>query len=83
VIHQSSPQFLKAVKDLFNDLNIHFTGPYFHKTKKGLWYHIQIRKKSEILKYIKEIGTLHVDKFQKIKILEEKLYAHGYRYNST
>jgi hypothetical protein len=82
-IHQSNFNFLKELIDLFRSLHIHFNGPYFHKNEKGVWYHIQIRKKAEILKFIKEIGTCHVDKFQKIKLLEKEIYAHGYRYNST
>jgi len=83
VIHQADSKFLKEVINLFKDLNIRFTGPYRHQTQKGIWYHIQIRKKLDILKFIKEIGTCHVTKFQKLKILEKKLYAHRYRYNST
>lgn len=82
-IHQSNFNFLKEVIDLFRSLHIHFNGPYFHKTEKGIWYHIQIRKKRDILKFINESGSCHVDKLQKIKILEKEIYAHGYRYNSA
>lgn len=83
VIHQGSFKFLEEVIDLFEDINIRFTGPYRHETKLGIWYHIQVRKKADILKFIKEVGSHHIDKFQKIKILEKKLYAHGYNYNTT
>jgi hypothetical protein len=82
-IHQANSKFLEEVSNLFKDLAIRFTGPYRHETEKGIWYHIQIRKKTEILKFIKEIGSCHIEKFRKLKILEEKLYAHGYCYNST
>lgn len=83
VINQGNYKFLKGVIDLFKDLDIRFTGPYRHQTKLGIWYHIQIKKKADIFKFTKEIGTCHIDKFQKIKILEKELYAHGYRYNTT
>lgn len=58
--HQSNPKFLNEFVDLFRDLDIHFTGPYFHKNRKGIWYHIQILKKTEILKFIKEFGSCHL-----------------------
>lgn len=83
LIHQGDYAFLKQLIDLFKDLNIYFTGPYRHETKLGIWHHIQVRKKHEVLKFIKEMGTCHVDKFQKIKNLEKEIYAHGYRYGTT
>jgi len=83
IIHQASSKFLEEIIDLFKDIDIRFTGPYRHETKLGIWYHIQIRKKADISKFIKEISSCHIDKFQKIKILEKKLYAHGYCYNSA
>lgn len=83
VICQSDYKFLEEVINLFNDLNIYFNGPYKHKSEKGIWYRIEVRRKSEIVKYINEIGSCHIDKLQKLKILEEELYAHGYRYNSA
>lgn len=83
VIYQSNYEFLEEVMDLFRDLDIRFIGPYRHETRLGIWYHIQIRKKSDILKYIEEIGTCHIDKLKKIKVLKKEIYAHGYRYNAT
>jgi len=83
VIYQSDYKFLEEAINLFKDVGIHFNGPYRHKSEKGVWYHIEARKKSEIWKYINEIGTSHIDKFQKIKILEKKLYAHRCCHNST
>ncbi|MCD6270766.1 hypothetical protein J7J24_00180 [bacterium] len=82
-IHQANYQFLKEAMMLFSDIDIRFTGPYQHVSKKGVWYHIQLREKKEIIKFIKEVGTFHLEKFKKIKILEKELYAHGYSYNST
>jgi len=83
VISQANYQFLEEVMKLFRDLDIHFIGPYLHKTKLGTWYTIQVRRKAEILKYITEIRSCHLNKIPKLKILEQKLYAHGYCYNST
>jgi hypothetical protein len=82
-IHQANSKFLEEVSNLFKDLSIRFTGPYRHETEKGIWFHIQIRRKTDILKFIKEIGSCHIEKLRKLKILEEKLYAHRYCYNST
>lgn len=83
VINQGNYKFLKEVIDLFKDLDVQFTGPYRHQTKLGIWFHIQVKKKVDVLKFIKEINSCHIDKFQKIKILEKEIYAHGYRYSST
>jgi hypothetical protein len=82
-IHQANSKFLEEVSNLFKGLGICFTGPYRHENEKGIWFHIQIRRKTDILKFIKEIGSCHIEKFVRLKILEEKLYAHGYSYNST
>lgn len=83
VIHQASPKFLEKIINLFENIDIRFAGPYRHETKLGIWYHIQIRRKDDILKFIREIGSCHIDKFQRTKILEKKLYAHGYSYNTA
>lgn len=79
VISQADQNFLKRVNKISNELDIHFTGPYFHKTKLGIWYTIQIRKKSEILKFANLIGSYHVDKSQKLQELVMKIEKNRHR----
>lgn len=69
VISQANLHFLKEIAGLFEEINIHFMGPYFHKNEKGAWFTIQLRKKPEILKFINNIGSCHVDKSQKLREL--------------
>lgn len=72
-ITQSNREFLIKIMHLFNELNIKFTGPYFHKTKLGEWFTIQIRKKSEIFKFNDLFGSCHTDKKRKLEILVNKI----------
>jgi len=71
IISQSSKFFLETVIELFRNINISFTGPQYHKTDLGIWYTIKIRKKLEILKFIHEIGSCHVDKAKRLRILRD------------
>ena len=52
---------------MFDELGIKFNGPYPHETALGKWYTIEIRKKSELVKFGKKIGSFHVDKSKKLK----------------
>lgn len=69
VISQANKEFLKNVSSLFSDLGISFNKPQLHKTNLGEWYTISIRRKTEILKFAKNIGSLHVNKSQKLRDL--------------
>lgn len=71
VISQANKEFLKNVSSLFSDLSISFNKPQLHKTNLGEWYTISIRRKTEILRFAKNIGSLHVDKSQKLRELKE------------
>lgn len=77
VITQSNREFLEEVIKLFGDIDIHFTGPYLNKSKLGNSYFIQVRKKSELLKFNKLIGSCHVDKTQKLQRLVDKIETYG------
>lgn len=68
-ISQSNKLFLEKVKSLFNENNINFIGPHKHKTNLGIWYTIKVRRKGEILKFIDNISSYHIDKFKKLEKL--------------
>ncbi len=74
-ISQNNKLFLERVKYLFNESNINFIGPYKHETNLGCWYTIKIRKKREILKFIDNINSYHIDKLirlEKLRCVIEK-----------
>ena len=77
VISQANFYFLKEIARLFEEINIHFMGPYFHKNEKGVWFTIQLRKKPEILRFIREVGSCHVDKSQKFRELVMQIEKDG------
>jgi hypothetical protein len=68
-ITQSKKDFLEHVMMLFNEIGILFTGPHFHKNYLGYWYSIEVRKKMEILRYARYVGSCHVDKLKKLEQL--------------
>lgn len=68
-ISQSSRIFLEKIIRLFRQVGIIFSGPYIHKTDLGVWYTIRLRKKLGILKFIRKIGSCHIDKVKKLKEL--------------
>ena len=68
-ISQSSKQFLEKTMALFNEIKINFIGPHKHKTKLGIWYTIKIRRKMDILKFINEVGSCHIDKIERLQKL--------------
>jgi len=69
VISQNNKQFLEKVINLFSEININFTGPHRHKSNLGIWYTIKIRKKMDILKFINDVGSCHIDKSKRLKKL--------------
>jgi len=73
VISQASKKFLRKVISLCKQIGIEFKGPYFHKTKLGTWYTIQIRKKREILKFFRYICSSHINKLNKLENLVRKI----------
>jgi len=73
VISQSSREFLEEIMKLFKEVDVNFTGPYFNRGKLGVWYTIQIRKKTEIIKFASVAGSFHIDKLQKLKKLVDKI----------
>lgn len=70
---QANRNTLESLVTLFEDLGIHFKGPYTRKNDKGTWYHIRLRRKSEILKFISKVGSNHIKKSRRLKILEGKI----------
>jgi len=68
-ISQANQYFLQKLIEFFKIFDIHFTGPNLHRSEKGVWFTIQLRKKSEILKFATQIGSYHVEKSSKLKEL--------------
>jgi hypothetical protein len=68
-ISQANQYFLQKLIEFFKIFDIHFTGPNLHRSEKGVWFTIQLRKKSEILKFANQIGSYHVEKSSKLKEL--------------
>jgi DNA-binding transcriptional regulator WhiA len=79
VISQANRKFLQKISFLFSDLNIKFNNPYLHKTNLGEWYTISIRRKAVILKFAKNIGSLHIDKSQKLRRLVKVINENWHR----
>lgn len=73
IISQSNKKFLEKVIYLFNEIKINFIGPHKHKTDLGIWYTIEIRRKIEILKYVQNMGSFHVEKSKKLQQLVNKI----------
>lgn len=69
IISQADQGFLREIMMLFKELDVDFTGPHFHKGKKGAWYTIQIRKKSQVTKLARLVGSYHIDKSQRLHAL--------------
>jgi len=69
IISQADQGFLKEIMILFKEVGVDFTGPHLHKGEKGIWYTIQIRKKSEIMKFARLVGSYHVNKLQRLHAL--------------
>lgn len=82
-ILQSNQNMLKGLIELFADLNITFNEPRMRENDKGKWYYIQLRKKSEILKFASRIPSHHIDKFQRLKALEAKIEKNWSQYSPT
>lgn len=73
VISQKSKKFLEKIQSYFKKLDTEFTGPYKAETKKGVWHMIQIRKKSDILKFAEKFKTYHIDKQETLESLVNKI----------
>ena len=80
-IFQKSKKFLEDMIEMIEDAEIFVNGPYgphFKKPSKNFhyhssWYSIEVRKKSEVLKFIQEIGSSHISKIIKMKKLEDEI----------
>ncbi|MCD6414414.1 MAG: hypothetical protein J7L23_02180 [Candidatus Diapherotrites archaeon] len=71
-ISQADKTFLVKLIYLFGELDITFTGPYLHKTVLGKWYSIRIKRKSELVKFAKSVGSFHIEKSKKLaKVVRE------------
>jgi len=68
-ISQASRNFLGELMELFKTFDIYFTGPNLHRNEKGIWFTVQLRKKSEILKFASQVGSYHVEKSPKLEEL--------------
>lgn len=70
-ISQNSKKFLKEMISLMKFVDISANGPYGPNlgSRNGICYNIEIRKKSEILKFKQKIGTSHLEKSKKLEIL--------------
>jgi len=73
VISQSDHGFLNDVRRLFLDVGIIFLSPIKHTTTLGIWHSIQIRKKSDLLKFCSEARSYHVDKNKKLQNLVKEI----------
>lgn len=78
VISQADIKFLQEASSFFSDLDITFNKPCLHRAKLGEWYTIRISKKTEILNFAEKIGTLHVDKSQRLRRLVKEINENGY-----
>ena len=89
-VFQASKEFLDEVIELFSDIGITTNGPYgpFFKYPsekfkyQSKWYAIEIRKKSEILKFIDKVGSSHVGKIPKLQFLSGEIRSR-YKYPSS
>lgn len=87
---QKSKYFLENIIDLLKELNISINGPYGPHLKQpsekfhyfSSWHSIEIRKKSEVLKFIEVVGSNHPEKTQKMKILAKEI-KNKYKYTSS
>ncbi len=85
-LFQKSSDLLRDIINMLKEVEISANGPYnqMKKPSKNFpyfseWFTIEIRKKSEILKFIREIGSSHVEKAPKMKFLEKEIY-NRYKY---
>ncbi len=86
-IFQKSKAFLQEIIKILKCLGIQTNGPYgphFKYPSKNFhyfssWYSIEIRKKSEILKFIEKVGSWHIEKASKMKILSSEIH-NRYKY---
>jgi len=74
-ISQNSKQFLKNLLLLMKSIDISANGPYGPNfgSRNGVCYNIEVRKKSEILKFKQIIGTSHLEKNKKLEILTNEI----------
>lgn len=87
-ISQASKSFLEQIIKILEEIGISANGPYgpFFKypTEKwnvfSKWYYIEIRKKSEIIKFIEKIDSSHLNKFPKMQFLSKEIEK---RYKGT
>lgn len=70
-ISQASVEFLEFLIGVLREIGIGVNGPYSQKTSNC--HHIEIRKKSEILKFIEMIGSSHFKKRKRFDILEKEI----------
>ena len=80
-ISQASRKFLIKLISLFNKSGISVNGPYgpFYKypTEEwnvfSKWYYLEIRKKSEILRFIEKVGSSHLNKAPRLESLSRDI----------
>lgn len=83
---QKSEAFLQNIMKILKEIGIDVNGPYHHSKYPSQnfhyfseWYSIEIRRKSEILKFIEDVGSFHVEKQPKMILLAEKI-RNKYKY---
>lgn len=82
-ISQAKLSFLEEIIELLNEMNIYPNGPTFHKTKLGVWYEVRVESKEEFLKFAKNIGSNHVEKFKLLQMWVNKIENRDGRSSSS
>jgi hypothetical protein len=88
-ISQKSRLFLEDIMEILDDVGISANGPYgpffrypYEKFKYfSKWHYLEIRKKSEILKFAERIGSSHLKKAPKMSFLANEI-RNKYKYIS-
>ncbi|MEM5773085.1 MAG: LAGLIDADG family homing endonuclease [Candidatus Aenigmatarchaeota archaeon] len=83
IISQAKLSFLEEIIELLNEMNIYPNGPTFHKTKLGVWYEVRVESKEEFLKFAKNIGSNHVEKFKLLQMWVNKIENRDGRSSSS
>lgn len=73
IITQAKKVFLKTLIRLFNEQGFYFNGPLKQRNNLGEWYRIDLRRKLEIVRYARCIGSCHIDKLRKLSQLVDTI----------
>lgn len=53
-------------------IGLRFNGPTKHTSNLGVWYTIRLEAKQEVRKFAQCVGSYHVDKFPKLRLMLAK-----------